>query len=142
MYNNYYSLNTISLQGRLTRDPEVKINTNGTEYCFFSIAINRYQGKGKEATVEYFNVKTFKRTASRMSQYQKGSMLVIQGFLEENRYMIDDKEARTYAIVAEHVFGLRSTGKTYASKPDVELMESAPNQTAFCMEFESLEEGY
>ena len=41
-------MNRIIIKGRLTRDPELKTGDNGTEYCKFTVAVDRRVGKDKE----------------------------------------------------------------------------------------------
>jgi len=40
-------MNQVQLIGRLTKNVELRENTNGTAYCFFTVAVNEYRN-GKE----------------------------------------------------------------------------------------------
>lgn len=49
--------NKISLMGRLTHTPELKITQNGIPFVRFRIAVNRrYHAKGENAAADFFNV--------------------------------------------------------------------------------------
>ena len=41
-------MNKIIIKGRLVRDPELKTGANGTEFCKFTVAVDRRKIKDKE----------------------------------------------------------------------------------------------
>ena len=70
-------LNHVALQGRLTRDPELRQTQNGTAVTSFSLAVN-----DREET-NFFDCVAWKSTAEFVCQYlQKGSMVVVEGRLQ------------------------------------------------------------
>ncbi len=44
-------MNSVSLMGRLTADPELKTTQNGISYCRFTVAVNRYSKDGEIALI-------------------------------------------------------------------------------------------
>ena len=48
---------TAILQGRLTKDPEIRFTPNGTGFCQMSVAVNRYIGVDEQG-----NPKSFEKT--------------------------------------------------------------------------------
>lgn len=92
-------MNKIMLHGRMTADTELKVNTNGTEYCNFTIAVDRYMGKDKDKQADFISCKAFSKTASLINTYfKKGKEIVAEGALHFDKYD-KDGEKRTYAYV-------------------------------------------
>lgn len=71
--------NKISLMGRLTHAPELKVTQNGIPYVHFRIAVNRrYCAKGEDAEVDFFNVVAWRGTAEFICKYfTKGNMIML-----------------------------------------------------------------
>lgn len=80
--------NKISLMGRLTHTPELKMTQNGIPFVRFRIAVNRrYRAKGEEATVDFFNVIAWRGTAEFICKYfGKGNMIMIDGEMQSSQY--------------------------------------------------------
>ena len=80
--------NKISLMGRLTHVPELKMTQNGIPYVCFRIAVNRrYRAKGEEATVDFFNVVAWRGTAEFICKYfGKGNMIMLDGEMQSSQY--------------------------------------------------------
>jgi single-strand DNA-binding protein len=101
------NLNSILIEGNLTRDPDLKASPKGTPLCTFSIATNRYfkQDSGTEKEVGYFNVETWGRLAeSAGNQGRKGRGVRVVGRLKQERWT--DREGKTQSkvvIVAEYI---------------------------------------
>ena len=75
------NLNKVMLQGRITRDVELK-HTTGAEpkaYAMFSIAVNRT----KKDEVDFINCKAWGKTAELISTwFKKGAECIVEGRLE------------------------------------------------------------
>ena len=70
-------LNVVTLQGRLTKDPELRQTKNGTAVTSFSLAVNDLD------ETNFFDCVAWKSTAEFVCQYlQKGSMVVVEGRLQ------------------------------------------------------------
>lgn len=101
------SLNSILLEGNLTRDPESKTLATGTQVCNFSIASDRFyrQNENTEKEVSYFDVEAWSRLGLACSQnLKKGRGVRVVGRLKQDRWT--DSEGKTKSrvmIVAEHV---------------------------------------
>ena len=101
------SLNSILVEGNLTRDPELKKTPKGTSICSFSVASNRYfrQDEETQNEVSFFNVETWAGLADTcMEHLQKGRGARIVGRLKQDRWA--DQEGKNHErikIVAEHV---------------------------------------
>ena len=86
--------NQISIEGRLTRQPELSKSAKGVIYCRFSIAYNQAR-KNKESNsweniAHYFNCVTFNKLAENVCNYAKGDAVTLSGILQYNAY--EDKE--------------------------------------------------
>ncbi|MFP4331475.1 MAG: single-stranded DNA-binding protein [Alkalispirochaetaceae bacterium] len=101
------SLNSIIIEGNLTRDPLTSLTPKGTKVCNFSVATNRYYRKeeSKEKEVSYFDVEAWQREADRCEKsLEKGRGVRVVGRLKQDRWV--DSEGRNRSkvkIVAEHV---------------------------------------
>lgn len=101
------SLNSIIVEGNLTRDPQLKTTPNGNSVCNFSVASNRFfkQGEETEKEVSYFDVETWARLAETCGQtLKKGRGVRVVGRLKQDRW--EDQSGKTVSrikIVAEHV---------------------------------------
>ena len=93
-------MNKVILKGRMTADAEMKSTSNGVEYCNFSIAVDRYQGKDKERTADFIPCKAWRQTAAFIDKYfGKGKEILIDGEIHFDKYE-KDGENRTFAYVS------------------------------------------
>ena len=83
-------MNRVLLTGRLTRDPEMRVVSNGKNVTQFSIATNEYRGGQEKA--EFHNVVTWDRLAQICSQYLgKGQLVAIEGRIHTRQWEDDRK---------------------------------------------------
>ena len=90
-------MNRIVLTGRIAKDLELKTTNNGTAVLSFSIAVNRRfkNSEGKYDT-DFFNCTAWRQTAEFISKYfVKGSMIAIEGTLQNRSYTAQDNSKRT-----------------------------------------------
>ena len=101
------NLNSILIEGNLTKDPETAVTPKGTQICRFSVATNRYYKLNDEQQreVSFFNVESWSTLASTCSTYlKKGRGVRIVGRLKQIRWLGGDgKHHDRIVIVAEHV---------------------------------------
>lgn len=95
-------LNCVTLMGRLTADPELRVATTGKEICRFRLAVDRLGG-GRVA--DFIPIICFGATANFVEKYfRKGSMIGIQGKIQTGSYTGDDGMKRsTFEVVAGEV---------------------------------------
>lgn len=84
-------MNTVSLIGRLTKDPEVKYTESQLAVCRFSVAINRGKDKdGNDRGADFPNCIAFGKTAENIGKFfPKGRLIGVNGRLQTGSY---DKE--------------------------------------------------
>lgn len=82
-------LNHITLQGRLTKCPELKHTASGTPVLSFCIACQREMKNQKgEYDTDFINWKAFGKTADFIEKYfNKGQLILLQGSLNMNKYV-------------------------------------------------------
>jgi single-strand DNA-binding protein len=122
-------LNSVTLIGNLTRDPELK-DLGATKVANFGLATNRTwkdkDGQKKEE-VEFHNCVAFGRQAETIAQYmKKGSQLLVEGRLKTSTW--DDKESgkkmyKTEIMIDKSQFGNKNAA--VSSDPAIEEAEAA-----------------
>ena len=115
-------LNKILLQGRLTKNVELKHTEKGDAIAFFSVAWNTNYGD-KERTC-FFNCVAFRSRAEFIEKYfSKGDMLSIDGQLQTRSYEDNTGVKRTVTeiIVNEvHFCGKKNTpNEDFTSNDDI-----------------------
>lgn len=101
-------LNTITIMGRLTRDPELRRTGSGLAVASFRVACERdYPSKDTgEKEVDFINCVAWRQTGEFVSKYfTKGQMIVVSGRLQMRNWTDKDGNKRTTAeIVADNVY--------------------------------------
>lgn len=117
-------LNTCTIMGRLTRDPELRRTGSGLAVTSFSVAVERdfpNQQTGQRE-VDFINCVAWRQTGEFVNKYfTKGSMIVVSGRLQMRNWTDKDGNKRVAAeIVADNVyFG--------ESKKDKDMREASNN---------------
>lgn len=83
-------LNHVALQGRLTRDPELRSTGSGIPVTSFSLAVN-----GKKDETAFIDCVAWRGTAEAICQYLgKGRMMVVEGSLQSREWNDKDGNRR------------------------------------------------
>ena len=125
-------LNTITIQGRFTHDPEVRQTPSGKSVTSFSIACERDikdPNTGKRAA-DFFNCVAWNGLADTVGRYfRKGRMAIITGRLETRNYTDKHGNSRTATeIVATSVYFADSQKENTQQQPAQQY--GAPGQYA------------
>lgn len=100
-------LNSVLLEGNLTRDPELSQTPNGTPVCDMAVASNRYYKLNEEQQkeVSFFPVEAWSKLAENCAEYLvKGREVRVVGRLKQDRWQNKEGDNRSrIKIVAEHV---------------------------------------
>lgn len=99
-------INTVTISGRLVRDPELKSTNGGTYFTRVSLASNHSVKKGDtwESVAGFFDVVTWKHTAEYLHKYaKKGDMLIVSGALRWSSWEKDGVKHSKVEITAEQV---------------------------------------
>lgn len=94
-------LNKVVLQGRLTKDPEVRYTSeNNIPIARFTLAVDRR----KKGETDFINCTAWNKTAEFINNYfTKGKMAVIVGRIQTGSYEKDGHKVYTTDVVVEEV---------------------------------------
>jgi single-strand DNA-binding protein len=106
MANN---LNSITVVGNITRDPEMRFTPSGVSKVTFGVAVNRswrnQQSNEWEEQTSFFNVVCWRELADNVgASLKKGTRVVVTGRLEQRSWETEQGEKRSIVeIVADEV---------------------------------------
>lgn len=118
--------NKIILIGRLTRDPEMTLSQQQVAVVRFSLAVNRrFQSKDGVDETDFINCVAFRTTAEMLAKYmKKGSLIQVEGRLQQRKYTTESGENRTsYDVICDNVLFLESK----KSQQDMNLPDDSSN---------------
>src|SRR3954467_14177431 len=104
MANN---LNSITVVGNITRDPEMRFTPSGVSKVTFGVAVNRswrnQQSNEWEEQTSFFNFVCWRELADNVgASLKKGTRVVVTGRLEQRSWETDQGEKRSVTeIVAD-----------------------------------------
>ena len=93
-----FSINTYTVSGNLTKDPELRATTSGTPVCNGSICYNsrrKSQSGDWEDVPNFFDFVAFGKAAEVLARKQKGDKIVLNGELTQRSWENKDGERRT-----------------------------------------------
>ncbi len=99
-------LNNVFLVGRLTRDMELSHTVNGYPVGKLSLAVNRRRKNGEhwEDEVNFFDLNLWGKRAEALQRYLlKGSQVVIQGQLRQDRWEQDGQKRSKVMIELSNI---------------------------------------
>ncbi|MEK9657561.1 MAG: single-stranded DNA-binding protein [bacterium] len=96
-------MNKCFLIGRLVKDPDQRVTGSGISVTSFSIAVDRIRKRdGQEGVTDFIRVVTWRRLAEICGQYlKKGKLICIEGRLQFDHYMKEDKRIERAEVVAD-----------------------------------------
>lgn len=95
------SINTITIVGRLGRDPELRYTQAGKAVASFSLAVDR---RGKDAGTDWFQVTAWERLGELCNEHlKKGRQAAIRGRMQSNQREKDGVKTTYWEVVAEEV---------------------------------------
>ena len=108
-------INSITLTGRLVRDPETKQSGGGLSILSFSIA-NGKKIKGEEFT-NFIDCVIFGKFAEVMGQYlTKGKQVALTGELKQDRWEKDGQKRSRMSVIVKDLQMIGGVQKAEASK--------------------------
>ncbi|MBQ4187425.1 MAG: single-stranded DNA-binding protein [Firmicutes bacterium] len=120
-------MNKIIITGRLTRDPELKVSERGSEFCKFTVAVDRtMKDRNGQKVADFIDCTAFGKTAALIQKYfPKGKGITVEGRMESNRWVDNDGQNRTsWGITTERVeFQLGSGRDKPFDAPDPAVSE-------------------
>jgi single-strand DNA-binding protein len=133
-------INTITIQGRLTRDPELRTTQSGSSVCSFTLANDNGFGEYKKTL--FIDCVAWKGAGETIAKYcTKGQQLVVSGVLNAREWNDKDGNKRKAYEITVSDFGFcGDKGATANTAPRA----SAPKATDFPIvdaDFSVLDEG-
>ena len=94
--------------GNLTRDPEIRLTTKQTKYCYVTVAVN----KNKD-TADFISVLLWENLADNIHKYcHKGDAVAIHGYVGTRKI-----ENRTEILLTASTFSILRTKKAETAQP-------------------------
>lgn len=109
--------NSIHILGRLTADPELRYTAQGTPVCNFRVACD--SGFGDKKQTLFIDCVSWQKQGEACAQYlSKGSLVFVDGRLEERSWESDGQKRTKMEIVANQVKFLDSKKDKADAPPD------------------------
>lgn len=110
-YRQEEFMNTVSLVGRLVRDPDAKRVDNDLALSKFSIAVDRYFGAQKQerqslgkVTADFPRIVVWGRQAENCAKYlRKGSLVSVQGRIVTSMYEKDGENVYSTEVLGDKI---------------------------------------
>lgn len=111
-------INQVTLVGRLTKNPELKVTADGTPVTNIVLAVNRqFRNHNGEIDTDFVQCTLWRKVAENTVQYcRKGSVIGITGRIQTRHYDQGGKRVYVTEVVAETV-------RFLSSKPHVENVQ-------------------
>ena len=101
-------MNKVELVGRLTKDPEVKLTSNQTQFCNFTVAVDRrFKDSNGQRQADFISCVAWRQTAAFIQKYfRKGNRIGLVGSIQTRTYDDQNGQKRyiTEVVVDEAEF--------------------------------------
>lgn len=118
-------LNSISIAGRLSKDPELRTTQSGVSVASFTVAVERdFAAQGQQREIDWFDCVAWRQAGEFVSKYfHKGDMIVVTGRMQSRDWTDNNgNKRRNWEIQVEHSYfgGSKSdsqnSGQSYGSQ--------------------------
>lgn len=120
------NINKVTLEGRLTRDPETKYTANGKRLCTFSIAVNysvKVEDKWESRLSGFFDCTAWEQAAEAAGAFHKGDPVYLEGSLKQETW---EQEGAKRSRVVVNVREIRLADWAKKTAPKEEFVEVNP----------------
>ncbi|MCH5186813.1 MAG: single-stranded DNA-binding protein [Oscillospiraceae bacterium] len=120
-------LNHVTLQGRITRDPELKTTTSSVSTCSFTLAVDRSYKSG-EQKADFINCVAWRSSAEFITRYfKKGDMFLVEGSIQTRSWEKDSKRYYATEVLVDrvHFCGRQETQPTLGAPATEEAPAAA-----------------
>lgn len=104
-------INTVTLVGRLTKDPELKYTPSGIAHSSFTVAVNRnFTNQNGEREADFINCRAWRKQAENLAKFmKKGSLIGLEGRIETSSFDgRDGQRVFMTTVVADRIQFLES----------------------------------
>lgn len=114
-------LNVVCLNGRLTKDPEVKV-VNGKSVVNFTLAVNRnYKNKDNEVEADFLLCQAWDKPAEFIGSYvKKGNLVSVLGSIHTRSY---EKDSIMHYVTEINVSSVQQLEKKESTIPTGKMTE-------------------
>ena len=121
-------MNKVSLVGRITKEPELKLTQNQIAYCNFTLAVDRkFKDANGQRQTDFINCIAWKQTATFICKYfHKGNRIGISGSIQTRSYEKDGTKTFITEVLAEEAEFVENTNTATASSPATQNEPVAP----------------
>lgn len=114
-------MNSVTLTGRLTRDPERKSTKNGATVCTFTLAVDKFSNGTKGAI--FINCAAYSNKAEFLRNYcRKGDKIGVEGSLNSYNYESSGRTVYVTEVICDRV-ELEAKAQNSAQKPQERATE-------------------
>ena len=121
-------MNSVSITGRITKDPELRQKQDGGAYVYFCIAVDAGKDKDGNKQTEFIDCITYNQQANFLSTYaKKGDMLELCGRLHTSvKEDSDGNKTKRVTVVAFSVGICSKANKEATPEPQPEPAKEDP----------------
>lgn len=111
-------MNLIVLEGRLTKDPELRTTNNGKSVADITLAVNKsFKNQEGEKTADFLNITLWNDKAINANKYlKKGDLISVVGKLENRNFELNGEKRYTLGITADQINYLDTRHKERSDK--------------------------
>jgi single-strand DNA-binding protein len=123
-------INQVTLVGRLTKDPELRITPDGTSVVNVTLAVNRhFKNQNGDYEADFVHCTLWRKVAENTANYcRKGAIIGITGKIHTRNYNNQEgKRVYVTEVVAEAVQFLSRKPPEEQSRPAVDWMPKDPS---------------
>lgn len=115
-------MNKVTLIGRMTAEPQLKLTNNGQKVCRFSLAVNRqFKNADGERKADFINCMAWQQRADLINNYvHKGDLLAVEGRIQVSSYIATDGIKRYMTDVIVEQVEFLSSKKSETKKETIE----------------------
>lgn len=124
-------LNSISIMGRLTREPELKHTSQGVPVCTITLAVERdFVGQDGRREADFIDVVCWRGTAELVARwFRKGLLVAVEGRLQSRRWADQYGQNRTgWEVVADSVYFAERAERDGQAAPQQPAAPAAPQR--------------
>ena len=126
-------MNKVELVGRLTKEPELKLTQNQTQFCNFTLACDRpFKNANGQREADFINCVAWRETANFVQKYfHKGNRIGVTGAIQTRSY--DDNDGVRHFVTEVVIDGaefVESAQNTQPAPAPAPAPEPIPEQDA------------
>ena len=98
-------MNSITIIGNLTKNPELRTTTAGVNVCGFTVAVNRPKtANNQDPGADFFNVNAWRGLGENCAKFlEKGKKVCVVGHISLRTWEKDGKHGASLEVLAEEV---------------------------------------